>query len=422
MNKINLNSKSNICKIDELISQIKGIDSNSASPTDIWFVKFKENIFYDNEPLLGAVLKIFINLSSFETPNEYKFYEELEGLNYELQIYKKIIQPITEYKICPNFIKYLGSGLNCSYENLYKMLDKHIYEDDNKTYSEKMTKKLLNRNINCIKTSCSDRKSINKKSKRGFFNLFGFLDNTSEPDKNMKYNFIMIQRLSPSTMSVDDFLLKEKNISDKNILVIIFQIAFACYVMSLNKLIHNDLHSGNIMIEELEKEEIITYIINDQKYIFSTKYKVYVYDFDRAYCPRFGRNILLDDHDSCENNGQCNTFIENKDFLKIFCYFTWYFKDINKSYFKNIIKFILKNDKNTGDLNKLLKIYNDDCFIEPKYDKFFIEKCHEMENIVSNFGQKIHDKNLKSDEKNIFICHKNYFKKDGSINLSKIKV
>jgi hypothetical protein len=421
MNKTELNSKSDICKIDKLISKIKGIDSNSASPTDIWFLTFKDNVFYDKEPLLGAVLKIFINLSSFKEPKEYKFYSELEGLNYELQVYKNIIQPIIEYKICPNFIKYLGSGIKCSYDNLYRMLDKHIYEDKDKTYSDDITKKLLNRNINCIKSSCSNRKSIDKKINRGFFNLFGFLDNTSQPDKSIKYNFIMIQKLSLTTVSIDDFLVKEKeDISCENILLILFQIAFACYTMSLCKLIHNDLHSGNIMLEELKKEEIFTYIINDKKYTFSTKYNIYVYDFDRAYCPRFGKNILLEDHDSCENNGQCNTFIENKDFLKIFCYFTWnfYYKK-NKSHFKNIIKFILKDIQ---DLDKLLEIYSNDCFIGPEHDNFFVEKCHKMEDIVFNFGKRIHKKDLQSNKKNIFVCHKNFFNKDGSINSTKIKI
>jgi hypothetical protein len=43
-----------------------------------------------------------------------------------------------------------------------------------------------------------------------------------------------------------------------------------------------------------------------------------------------------------------------------------------------------------------------------------------MEDIVFNFGKRIHKKDLQSNKKNIFVCHKKFFNKDGSINSAKV--
>ena len=42
--------------------------------------------------------------------------------------------------------------------------------------------------------------------------------------------------------------------------------------MSLSKMMHNDLHFGNIFIEKLNEVETITYIINNKLYILNTQF------------------------------------------------------------------------------------------------------------------------------------------------------
>ena len=44
----NIDENFNVCEISTIINKVKGIESNSASPTDTWTVYFKDNITYDN--------------------------------------------------------------------------------------------------------------------------------------------------------------------------------------------------------------------------------------------------------------------------------------------------------------------------------------------------------------------------------------
>ena len=56
----NIDEKFNLCELSDYISNIKGLSSNSSSPSDTWIVKFKEDITYKNKPINYGFLKIFI--------------------------------------------------------------------------------------------------------------------------------------------------------------------------------------------------------------------------------------------------------------------------------------------------------------------------------------------------------------------------
>ena len=87
--------------------------------------------------------------------------------------------------------------------------------------------------------------------------------------------------------------------------------------MSLSKMMHNDLHFGNIFIEKLNEVETITYIINNKLYILNTQYKIYIYDFDRSFAVSLGNNVLLEDY--CHDYFTCNEFFENYDIVRSLC-------------------------------------------------------------------------------------------------------
>ena len=55
-----------------------------------------------------------------------------------------------------------------------------------------------------------------------------------------------------------------------------------------NKILNNDKDSIPISFPYR-----IKHIINNTKYVIYSEYKVYIYDFDRSYCERFGNNLLL---------------------------------------------------------------------------------------------------------------------------------
>jgi hypothetical protein len=97
--------------------------------------------------------------------------------------------------------------------------------------------------------------------------------------------------------------------------IVIFQIAAACYTLSLSKTVHNDLHLGNIMIDETPKNKI-TYIIDDVPYAFTTNVLVKIIDFNKSYSNTLGPNpILLDPF--YNQYDQNNVFVENKDIVQV---------------------------------------------------------------------------------------------------------
>jgi len=119
--EINIDNNFDVCTISKYIKKIEGLQSKGVSSSDTWIVEFKNNIKFNNEPIKSGFLKIFIDTKNldktYNTPAK-------QALKYELNIYKNIISKLIKYKICPNFVKYLSSGENCSYKDLLNMLDK----------------------------------------------------------------------------------------------------------------------------------------------------------------------------------------------------------------------------------------------------------------------------------------------------------
>ena len=138
-----------VCKIDKYIKNVKGIRTG-ASPSDAWIITLTNNVTdkYGNK-INKAFLKIYSNLSFFNIyENDFNILKKaVTGLTYETQIYKYIVTPLVDYGICPNFIRYIGNGTMCSYDNLYHILLNNYGKGKKKMSPEKIDKK-LKRNIN----------------------------------------------------------------------------------------------------------------------------------------------------------------------------------------------------------------------------------------------------------------------------------
>jgi hypothetical protein len=306
----NIDDKFNVCNISPYIKTVKGLKSTSASPSDTWIVDFKDDITYNNKPISKGFLKIFIDPENLE--KMFKTPEKL-ALKYELNIYKHIIDKIIKYKICPNFVKYISCGENCSYENLFNILKKLNISTGKEIKPEDIIIK-LNRNLYYIYKEKKDRPAIESSE------ILPLLRPVHFDSLPLKYNIIMLENMDDS-MTLHTWLYtfaRRPEEYDREIWNILFQIAAACYAMSLSKLVHNDLHSSNIFIKDLGKEEIFMYIINDRKIVIKTRYQPLIYDFDRGYTQKFGANSFL--NNLCNKYSQCNMFVENKDIIKILCY------------------------------------------------------------------------------------------------------
>ena len=415
----NIDENFNVCEIGNIIYKVKGLQSNSSSPTDTWIVNFKDDITYDYKNLKTAFLKIFID------PDKLFNNVESLALKYELNIYKFIINNIIKYKICPNFVKYLAIGEKCSYSDLLKILTNNLYDPLGvRVLDIDECTKNLNRNLYYIFNELKNRPAIQNNSLKSY---------SSFSDKTYEYNIILTENMEDS-MTLNKWLnnYSNKPAYDLEFFNIIFQIAVACYVMSLSKLVHNDLHSSNIFIKDLGVETTFIYNINSKEFVIKTRYQPLIYDFDRGYVEKLGKNPLLT-YNLCNKNSQCNIFIENKDIIKIFCYVYKYVRNSTKDIILKLLSDTYEyreNIKNTYDL-KSSKDGLKYCFLQYLDDFDYNEKSIPIEwysnfnnnmNIISNIANyiPIYTTDLV-DINNIFTFTTEYFKPDGDINIKKIK-
>ena len=92
---------------------------------------------------------------------------------------------------------------------------------------------------------------------------------------------ILIEYVPKSRRIKDLFMDREyihKDSFDYNMFTLLFQIYATIYALR-DKFCHNDLHLDNVMLIELEKEIIITYIIQGIEYKLFTKYRAVIIDY-----------------------------------------------------------------------------------------------------------------------------------------------
>jgi hypothetical protein len=174
--------------------------------------------------------------------------------------------------------------------------------------------------------------------------------------------------------------------SERDILSIMFQVVYTLMCFANVRLRHNDLHFGNIFVEEVPDNKTITMYFNmgGNKYIeLNTKFIVKIYDFDRGSCvhPAVPRNLFLDfgGGGMCKNFGVCN-IPNNKYDLFTFIYVLhrrysealgdtikenikakWLVKVLNWDWYTNIIKTVQRS----GHLLRDMKPPTDNELVTP---------------------------------------------------------
>lgn len=400
-----------VCKIDKYIKNVKGLRTGS-SPTDAWIVTLKNNVVDKNGNKINkAFLKIYSNISLFEKNYNVDFKnlkQAVEGLTYEAKIYRYIVTPLVNFGICPNFIRFLGSGTMCSYDNLYHMLLNNYFKNGKKVSPEKIAKK-LKRNINNNILNYQDTNfSLDESNKYSTENDYDLND--------LQFDINLTETFDNATNFHD--ILRKPDIQERNIYNILFQIFAACYSMSLTKMIHNDLHSGNIMIRTLDKPKILVYFINNRKYVLKVKYFVHIYDFDRAYAERIGDNEAVKMYDVFSQN---NELINNKDMMKILC--SVYKHTQNISYLRHLTN----NEKHLDSLIKLFENDKKSCNFQveryvPVKSSFF-KNYNSAETILYNLAENLSSikiENFSDVENNIYVCDKSFFDNQGNIIEEKV--
>jgi hypothetical protein len=381
-----------ICKLYKCTEKVSGLKSNSASPTDIWFVTLKNNTRYGEKDISkDVVLKIYLPP---DTNFSLGYYNKLVGsieVKYESEVYENVVGQMLTHLINPHFVKFYGTADKCSFYNMVSILQKNGTRfpkqdgscDDGSVSGSWNSKKSLIRNTLYMGLNGQNRPSIQTIGWGNIYKNLGsdiippysnpnvILENlykeiyrklicksgSNENKSSLKYNLIVTERIKNS-VTLSDWLNKRisyRNINEINkpeIQLMITDVISGIVALNNFKCSHNDLHHGNILVvpwNKTKEKQITTYKFDnphktrtnkvDPVLVYQTKsrYHPLIYDWDRAYVQSLGPNPLLTKApDLCYYGANCNEFVPSRDILKflgsIFVDFIYKYKiDIRNS-------------------------------------------------------------------------------------------
>ena len=332
------------------IDKITGLSSNSASLSDIWFIRFK-NAFHGSHE---AVLKLYASEIQFpgkEEPgkdfenyiyNNKSFIEKhIESLNYEGDVYEYLCGFLNYgagscKTLNPNFSTFYAHSEEYTYDELLNLLSKGMEVDEKKFPTiSKLVKEQLNKNLqrNLLFTIIPDKNLLGNNNRPAIDTI----KDLSFPSKinydiikSAKYRFTMTKAFSKvkgEHTTFNKFLSNKKNTTDNILIPVITQILSALNIMEVLGVVHNDFHPYNLYIRTLSEDE--TYRVKNYSYeLKEGSYGVIIFDFDRAYAETFGDNSLLENYDNVDNVDndpsfcytqlQCNEFGKER-FTKTYC-------------------------------------------------------------------------------------------------------
>lgn len=269
-----------LCDLAKYIGGITGIESDTVSAVDIWFIKFanradiyRETKDGDKIPIDEAVLKISLTYDSAyaaETcmKKKHKNAPESKALEYEARVYEEVIKPLLDDNICPHFVRSFGRVKYCSYNQLLDMATKANISEEN-----------FRRNMSKIWGDMVSRPAINDNKKTKPNSIYPYVD-------EFKFQYLISERVEGP---VYDEWIKEKH-TDRELLYSIFQLLYTQYCMQVFGIAHNDLHFKNIFVVSSEPVDV-RYMIGSKVYDFyNVRHILKVYDFDSAYTKKLGTN------------------------------------------------------------------------------------------------------------------------------------
>jgi len=235
------------CLINNCIREIKGIKSNSASPTDTWIVKFKENsVIVDNQGqaitggnLGNCFLKIYITPSYDQEKRNLTDNSE-HALDYESKIYEITNSIMVDNPELPYFIKNYISHQECTIGDFIP-----------EKYNEK-----FKRNFIYLRDKIQYRpaieKAIDQKDRTDIVNELKL----SDVEFNKIYlSYILNEAVPDGTKTLKQILTAEYTDNEPynsyqlyKLYIIIYQCAIACSLLYKYGIIHNDLHYGNVWV------------------------------------------------------------------------------------------------------------------------------------------------------------------------------
>lgn len=368
---------------------IKGLESNSASSTDIWVVKeVEDKKDEDFESDQEYIMKVFIEKILFKDDTASKFrytipvLDDFNLLNGEISIYQLIKKQLINNRNVRNIVPIKTSTeFNSTQE--YEFLVKSI-KPTNKKQQQNIVRNMIYNALYMLgfEESRTNIKKISSNSvyPQSVYNIMG------QPNYEVYYNNITASPSRPNTgtysfveykmksivtpyikgSTFHDYLKDNSNtLTPEELMRYVYILLVTNYQMSEVGINQNDLHWQNILMDanftgsKNFAKKYFTFMDDNCIYI-DLKYTLFIYDFDRAVVINQPNKILK----KYQHGGNCPEFHKKRDFLKTLC--------ILHKYLESNMKFFNKDYRSTFE-----KIKNDlmNVVIQTEYIRKSIKKA-----------------------------------------------
>jgi len=295
-------------------------------------------------PLENAIYKSFEGTRNVEL---------FTGMEYEIGVYKLIRDKLILPKVCTNFVeiftpetkkegasfKELVGGIlsegnrNDLVANFYDSVLFTLLEEKGRERYKDTRKSIVRespRGSSDTVYDLSDRYRLKQVLKKLRIYDIASVDKIfARLFEDLRFNFVISEMAASSqspgpdaeirVLSLRDVLTKRYEqpkqtlVSESNSAAVVLQTFSACLAMgNVAKVFHNDLHDGNAFVEISKLPRSVRYRLVDTSgetvfdIVLTSKYKVKIFDFDRAYAKSLGKNPLVDYFDFCGKYHTCN--------------------------------------------------------------------------------------------------------------------
>jgi len=210
--------------------------------------------------------------------------DNFTSLDYEARVYSFITENIIMRNLSPNFIP-LFSTNECNIPTMVSAL---------------------------VATADFDGKDI-------LVEKLKFLQDMSNNKLKMKFimsGAVLIDKGERSGKMQDFIANSGRDLSRYDVACILFQLLYALYIFDAYKIMHNDLHLGNVFVQVLDKDQSMSFTIKGKTVTMSTRYIVKMYDYDSAQADALGINPK---NEAIYFAGRTNSFRKNVDYSQLLC-------------------------------------------------------------------------------------------------------
>jgi hypothetical protein len=354
------------CEMSSCIRGVHGHRTSGRTCTSDWTVKFNDDTRYENDLISEGMVKVWIHHNSyvkFVSKIKKGVLRKLFGMSYDINVNKRIIRPLVDFNVCPNFVHFLGGGQGCTYDDIVRMLGR--YGGPKSKIEDAFV-----RNVMYMKNGVDIVPSVTN---------FATVQLTSKMRKLAKsfvYDLIVtnpaMDTKKHKVEKFNEFIIQDSRYLMHSQWHVIFQVVAGCYAMSESGLIHNNMNPSSVTIKR-NREQLVIYNYNFKTYVFQSRQTAYISGFKRSQSSHLGFNY----------NRNKIASIPNLDAIQ-FLYYVY--EKCGKDLKPTILKLITSDKSQQA---KLQKMYSDGPTF--KLDPVEFAKFNSTSVILDNISQQFHN-------------------------------